>query len=1460
MAYSISDKNYQIITSMRKTLLAMVTALLPWCQQATAQNWTDVTDVFITNPGFDNGGSGWSLDGWGGSFGAVNYGCMEVWNGQFSLAQQLNGLPPGHFRLSVQAYYRTGDFSMDAYQAYTNGSEEITASLFVSSDAIYTSMPIASVYSASMGRQNMGGWWYVDHQTYFPNNMEAANLCFNQFGLYWNELEFDFEGGDLSIGIDNWDYLASNWCIWDNFKLEYRGQVVRAQSVSVSAEHTTMVVGETQQLTATVLPANTLDKRVRWTSSSTATATVDQNGVVTAQAPGTVTITAQTQDGSDKKGSITLTIERNEVKPGSLYINEIMASNVDEFISPAFNFDGFIELYNPTAQAVPIASLVVSTAKGEQWAIPAGAGVVPAGGFRALWFDSNDLHPYNTPFKLDVDGGTVTIATADGTVIDSQTYPASQQRVSYARTTDGGSTWGLAAKGTPGASNSEATFAQTQLAAPVVDQPSQLFSGRLSVNVTIPAGCTLRYTTDGNVPTLDYGMTSTTGQFSVSETEVYRFRLFADGMLPSTVTSRSYIYKDREYYLPVVSVVTPWDYLYNSEIGVMVTGPNGRPGNGQAENCNWNMNWERPVNFSYLDSNGEMVLNQDVNLEMCGGWSRAWTPHSFKLKGNKELGGDKNLPYTFFSQKPYIRNRTLQIRNGGNDTGCRFKDPAIATIVQTSGIDVDVQAYQPIHEFINGQYIGVLNVREPNNKHYVYANYGWDDDEIDQWEMSPDSGYVQKCGTPDAYVQLVDELSPSAANPETYQEICQLLDIDEFTNYMAIQFFLGGSDWPRNNVKSFRLRDGGKFRFVLFDTDAAFDYGTNVFQQFMNKETWTFDELYPRGLGSITDQIRLVTLFRNMLQNEGFRRKFIDAYSLVSGSVFEGSRAQQICDELYQRVQPAMQLNGGSAAGTYSTVRNILGSRLNTATTAIRAYDAFGLREQEPQRVLLDSNADGAQLEVNGQQVPTGRFDGNLFSPVKVRAVAPAGYAFQGWLSGSGTATMLKGMGEQWQYYDQGSLDGQNWTSPTYAATGWQTGDAPLGYSNNYSIATWLDYGGDAGNKRPTSYFRTTLNLASKPAASDKVEMNYYVDDGFIVYVNGTEAARFNMPSGAVNYNTLASTYADQFPTGTVELPASLFRQGSNVVAVEVHNNAANSTDLIWNASITAQLSGSSQANYYSTQTEIALPEGDGLHLTASYRELSAAERLQQGVTPVRINEVSGSNGSFINEYGKKDDWVELYNTTSEPIDVEGMFLSDDEANPEMYQITKAGTQASTIIPAHGYLLVWCSKRETTSQGLHASFKVSGQGGTIVLTAADRSWQDRMLYPAHDANHTVARYPDGCADVFATNVATIAKANQLSSYVEQVQQGDPTAITPATLASANGFRIRYGKEVLLVKSDDDGLSAVDIYTTDGRLIERHTVRISGGTGRLSVAHLPQGFYVARATSDSDNSVGCKFVK
>lgn len=1437
-----------------------------WCvpmESYAAKDWIDLTDQLITNYTFDgNTNQGWTFS-W--QHGSCNnrVDAMEFWNATFDIHQNLMNLTAGHYRLSVQSYYRCKD-NQNGYQDYLNGTENVTGYLYAGNKT-YFEKPLASVYSQSFTENleggcwgyGSGGWWNQTY-VYFPNNMESGTRAFKD-GYYWNELEFDFDGGDLVIGLKNDNFVNNNWCLFDNFKIEYYGEVVLATGLSVTPSLMTLLIGESFQLSASIKPENVTYKKLSWTSSNSSIASVSDDGMVTAHEQGSAIITARTTDGSNKVANVVVRVTSNPATSESLIINEIMASNVDEWISPAFNFDGWVELYNPTDQTVGLNNMYLSDSPGnlKLWQMPSNMGTIPAHGYRVIWFDSGTLNRKNAMFKLDVDGGTLYISDSYGKLITQQEYPAGMERVSYARTTDGGGEWSFTSNPTPGSSNNTSTFAQMQLGAPIVDQPSQLFNGSLIVNVQIPAGCTLRYTTDGTLPTLTNGETSSTGQFDVPYTTCYRFRLFADDYLPSPVTSRSYIYRYQDYMLPVVSVITDPDFLYDDSIGVYVRGVNGRPGNGQSSKCNWNMDWERPVNFSYIMPDGEMVLNQDVNLEMCGGWSRAWTPHSFKLKGNKELGGSKNLDYPFFANKPYIRNRTLQIRNGGNNNNDRLKDGALQSIVLTSGIDIDGQSFRPAHEFINGDYVGMLNVREPNNKHFVYANYGWDDDEIDLFEISPDSFYVQKCGTDESYQYLL-QLSADAANTETYEEIKQLLDIDEYAAYMAVGFYLGGSDWIRNNVKAFRYRDGGKYRFVMFDLDGSFSNGSGMFSWFFGMEyNYTFDLLYPSNTRITTDNT-LVRLFRQLLQNNEFKKKFIDTFCIIGGSVFEPSRCNEVIDSLVAICSPAMALEGrsGNVTSMGNNLKNNLSGRNNTMINALRNYYAFDLSQTSAQSAQLGSDADGARIEINGIDIPTGSFKGNLFAPVKLKAVAPAGYTFQGWLSGAAHQSVVFDKGESWYYYDKGSLDGQQWYSVDYPTTNWSSGRAPLGFK--LDVATTISYGNDSRNKYPTSYYRKTFTLQEKPASNASFTFNYAVDDGFVFYVNGTEVGRYNMPSGTVSFNTYSLTYADDVPfEGSISIPASLLRKGENVIAAEVHNCSASSSDIYWDAQLTGTVS-QQDVDYYSTDAEIDMPSGN-FRLTASYKPMMPSERTDDNISPVRINEVSGSNSVYVNEYGKKSDWVELYNTTDEVIDVEGMYLTDNLDKPTKYQITKGHTSANTKIAPHGYLLVWCDKLETTNSAIHASFKIDGDGGLVALVAADNSWVDTLYYGTHDGNTTVGRYPDGGNEVYAFSMPTIEKRNLMTSYSQKTDQ-ETLDIHKATIASSNGFRIRYGDGTLILKDEAADFARVLVYTVDGQNMMSVSTNIHRGVSLIDVSGLPSGFYVAVATDSNNERVVCKFMK
>ena len=317
---------------------------------------------------------------------------------------------------------------------------------------------------------------------------------------------------------------------------------------------------------------------------------------------------------------------------------------------------------------------------------------------------------------------------------------------------------------------------------------------------------------DGSVKSME----SENGEFAISSTTNFTFRLFKDGFLPSVPVTRSYIKTSNKYTLPIISIVGDKEYFTNADYGFDCdgNGKNGKTGNGQSQKKNYNQEWDRPVNFSYISTDGEMLFNQDVNICCSGGYTRTLAQRSFKLKSNKVFDGQNRFEYPFFPQKPYNRNKVLLIRNGGNDNWrnqARFLDPALETIIQRSGIDVDVQSYVPIIEYVNGQLRGVLNMREPNNDKFADANWGYDDEELDAFE-----NLEMKCGD-DVVIKRIFELAKNATDETSYEELKTLLDIDEYTNYMAVTFFLYNSDWPDNNVKAYRSRNDGRYRFVSFD-------------------------------------------------------------------------------------------------------------------------------------------------------------------------------------------------------------------------------------------------------------------------------------------------------------------------------------------------------------------------------------------------------------------------------------------------------------------------------------------------------------------------------------------------------------------------------------------------------------------------------------------------------------------
>ncbi|MBZ0239021.1 MAG: hypothetical protein K8M05_42315, partial [Deltaproteobacteria bacterium] len=158
--------------------------------------------------------------------------------------------------------------------------------------------------------------------------------------------------------------------------------------------------------------------------------------------------------------------------------------------------------------------------------------------------------------------------------------------------------------------------------------------------------------------------------------------------------------------------------------------------------------------------------------------------------------------------------------------------------------------------------------------------------------------------------------------------------------------------------------------------------------------------------------------------------------------------------------------------------------------------------------------------------------------------------------------------GSWWWYWDNGGDLGTSWRTQTTGGTGWEAGPGVLGYGESY-IDTTVSYGSSSSNKHITTYFTATFQVADASEVTSMIAEVMY-DDGFVAYLNGTEIARGHMPSGTVTATTrsLGHEAQNEYDAFDVSGLRGLLRDGQNVLAVEVHQVDASSSDLVFDAAL----------------------------------------------------------------------------------------------------------------------------------------------------------------------------------------------------------------------------------------------------------------------------------------------------
>jgi hypothetical protein len=306
-----------------------------------------------------------------------------------------------------------------------------------------------------------------------------------------------------------------------------------------------------------------------------------------------------------------------------------------------------------------------------------------------------------------------------------------------------------------------------------------------------------------------------------------------------------------------------------------------------------------------------------------------------------------------------------------------------------------------------------------------------------------------------------------------------------------------------------------------------------------------------------------------------------------------------------------------------------------------------------------------------------------------------------------------------WKYIDTGADLGTAWRAPGFNDSAWPQGPGLLGQLRNGGvlpepILTPLTI----GNTRTSFYFRTHFNLPANHNLT-AIQLSHIIDDGAVVYLNGTELFRYNLPGGQILSTTLASAnILDAEYQGPLNIPLNSFQIGDNVFAVEVHQNSINSQDI--NFGMT--LNGISATN----------------------------NPADAGVT---LNEIFANNGTQAEPDGSTPDWVELYNPSATAVDLAGMSLADSFGNRWLFP-------APSVIPGTGRFRVRFDAdlpASTTNTGF--GLKSSGDAVTLYNRAPDTNMPiSTRSFGLQTADFSIGRVPDGSAN-WRLTLPTIGSAN-----------------------------------------------------------------------------------------------------
>ena len=418
----------------------------------------------------------------------------------------------------------------------------------------------------------------------------------------------------------------------------------------------------------------------------------------------------------------------------------------------------------------------------------------------------------------------------------------------------------------------------------------------------------------------------------VRKATVVRARAFRPGALPGPVGTQTYWIGSaalRTDGLPTLSIVTDPEGLFDYDRGIYMLGAvfdqyvANHPGEALTGHTPANYTqrgpaWERTADIECFAPDGSLAWSEPVVLDIKGQSSRSFRQKPFGLKARGETGKENTIEQALFpglarlgDGAPLVEFRHLRLRNAGNDWDvAMMRDDWCHRLV--AGLGLDLMSSRAVSLFLDGEYWGVLTLREEQDPQYLREHYGLAPSEA---VILYGQGAIEegRAGDDLVFRALRDYAAThDLVVPTHYDHVRSRLDLDNCILYQLCEVYFANADWPQNNTRVWRRRLAapdltqprgldGRWRWLLFDVDLGAGHPWSAGYT----ENTLAVALSPTGRAGF-DTPWATAFLRALIRNPNFKSAFLNTAADLLNSSFLPAHAVALVDAMAAELQPAM--------------------------------------------------------------------------------------------------------------------------------------------------------------------------------------------------------------------------------------------------------------------------------------------------------------------------------------------------------------------------------------------------------------------------------------------------------------------------------------------------------------------------------------------------------------------------